>query len=896
MPTGAEKGPAAAKPRFEAGFTQFAGFTFLLLLSFVAATGALELRNSASVRETVEGITSASLPELVDTQKLLLSIENLRRFAEVAYVSRVSKSRREARLSAREIVAETIFISSEDLHEDALRVSRIIDNIVRLRTGLEKEQETIESSSVIYLQSLESLGPYLRTPQDRQTVFGLFLEFFLSPREDFAVRPHSEASSAFQKHIRDVQLVCDRLAPDLGPSGQSALEGAMRNIDSSLHMIEASLARIDAANTDLNDQWFEIDQILRGMRDRIRIGGESNVESALSRISEAARRASRNTLIMFASLIALLAVHFALLYVFMSKPLKWTSRKLQEIQDGILDTPAPVIRVREVADLARLLDRFSSRIGDLYSQANRFEAEAAAKKDIEEIMRAVFIASLDGYVVWRNGGVELVSPMTLKLLGLDGREEFLEGHRRFGFSARRLAEVTKMAAFEKSVREETTLTSKYGTQVPVELTHLPVTLRGNDCLLTYIRDLRRQKRSEEALREAKEQAEAAATAKIEFLANMSHEIMTPMNGILGLIRMVLSCPLESEQRQRLAKAEDEAMRFTSVMQDILDYSAIDVGNVGRAQADFRIEEVLKAALDGRAAAAYAKGLDLFMKIPPMREAVFSGDLALLYKVLDRLVDNAVKFTDRGYVSVEAAELLAEERAGDSSSVALLFTVNDTGSGISPGESSRLFSAFSQVDGSAARRHRGTGLGLAFAKKAVELMGGRLWCDSRPGMGSSFHFTARFRASEPSAARLGSDMAFRGKAAVVCAPATPGREALLEFLNYFFLDLRVADTAEEALNLMDAQGPSPDVVLADVKVRGGPDQLARALQDRRAAAGASFRGGPASGGGNGLGSRVILMGPRTEAQGAVPDLYIGFLEKPFSLDTLSAVLSKAFAAL
>jgi signal transduction histidine kinase/CheY-like chemotaxis protein len=861
---------------------------FLTLTCFAAVTAAVEVSNLKAVRERVTGISGASLPELVDTQKVLLGVENLRRFAEVAYVSRTPKSRREARLSAREIVAETVFLSSEGLHEDALRVSRIIDSIVRNRTGIEKEQEDIRTSSVIYLQALENMAPYLRTPQERQAVFGLFLDFFISPREDFSARPPEEVAQAFQRHIREVQITADRISPSLSPSGQGVLAAAVGNVDHSLHGIAESFRAMEAANAELKERWEEIDTLLQSMRDRTRIGGETAVESALGAIGDVSSRALADAYALSGALALLIALDFAFLHLFVNRPLRWTSRKLMEIQEGVLDSPAPVIRVREVAVIARHLDRFAGRLGELYRQSNELEEAAAAKNDLEEVMRAVFMASLDGYVVWDGGAVELVSPMTLKLLGVDGRGEFAGRPELYGFSAARLSEILKTAAFEKSVREDATLSAKGGREVPVELTHLPIRFRGRDCLLTYIRDLRRQKRSEEALKDAKVQAEVAATAKSEFLANMSHEIMTPLNGILGLTRMALADGQDGPQRERLRKVELEARRLVSVMHDILDYSAMDTGRIERSETDFTVERVLKSVMDCRAADADARGVEMFMKIHPMRSGALTGDAGLLAKILDRLADNAVKFTDEGYVCLEANELTSEADGpeGGGGQVAVLFTVRDTGIGIPDCEESQVFTAFSQADGSAARRHGGAGLGLSFARKAVELLGGRIWFEPAPGGGTSFHFTARFRsaaagngdagAAAGSAAAAGgkSDMAFRGRTALVCAPSGPGRDSLLEFLNYYFLDVRTAAAPDEAMSLLK-NAPAPDYVLADLKIPGALDFIA----------------GLAAGGGD-SGPPVILMGPKASARSVDSSYYSCYLDKPCSPETLFDALTKA----
>ncbi|MDR2611470.1 MAG: hypothetical protein LBG06_01030 [Deltaproteobacteria bacterium] len=876
--------------RFEVGFTQAIGLMFLLLAVFVVAAGTGEVANIRAVQGEVTGISASSLPELVDNQKILLSIENLRRFAEVAYVSRDTRIRREARLSAREVVGETAFLSSGILRAEALRSARIIDSIVRVRAALETEHEAVRISAAIYLQSLESISPYLRTPQDRQAAFGLLVDFFLSPREEMTVRDPAEVTLAFQRHIREVQMVLDRLGSSQGPATRSYLEAAMLNLDSSLHAIASSLNAIGDRQGELNDLWEEIDGLLRSMRDSVRLGAENSIEGALAGIGEASEEALVKAHAIFGILIALLAADFILLYAFVSRPLRWTSRKLTDIQEGILDTPAPVIRVREVADLARLLDRFSSRLVDIYRQTNELEEAAAGKRDLEEVMRAVFLSSLDGYVVWRDAGVELVSPMILKLLGLDSREEFRRGYASLGFHPDRLAELLTIASFEKSVREEAQLVSKGGKPVPVELTHLPVRLRGADCLLTYIRDLRRQKRSEQALMEAKEQAEVAARAKTEFLANMSHEVLTPMNGILGYTRSILKDGISGDQRRKLMLVEDHARRLSSVMNDILDYSAIETGKVSVSATDFRLERVLRSAIERRISEAEARGIEIFMRIPPLRGEVLTGDSALLGKVLDRLIDNAVKFTEEGYVCLEASELRGDDPAPPEGAVTVLLTVHDTGIGVPMGaDDCGIFRAFHQADNTASRRHGGTGLGLAFAKRAVELLGGRIWCEPRPGGGSSFRFTVRFLRSRADPADEG---ALRGMTALVAAVPTPSREALAECLDYFCLSARVVSGMGEAAAVIDGGGVTPDFLLLDARLPGALDFLKGRSRGGRVGPPApdGAAGEPTVGGG----TAVVLMGSRTAARSFDAELSAGFLERPCCPEMLYLALVRALA--
>ncbi|MDO8541211.1 MAG: ATP-binding protein [Opitutaceae bacterium] len=472
-------------------------------------------------------------------------------------------------------------------------------------------------------------------------------------------------------------------------------------------------------------------------------------------------------------------------------------------------------------------------IGTVQDITARREAEIALRESQAEARKLslvaaktdnpVLISSPDGRIEWANEAFCRVMEYSLdEVVGKNpahfmiGPETNLRTVARIRAAmARGHGTSTDLVNYSKSGR-------KYHLHAEIQPVHGPDGQVVN--FIAVGTDITTRVETEKQLRRAKAEADDASRAKSEFLASMSHEIRTPMNGVIGMTSLLMETTLSPEQRDFVNTIRTSGEALLTIINDILDFSKIESGKMELERAPFELSLCLEEVLDLFALQVSAKRLEMAYYVAPDVPSWITGDGMRLRQILVNLVNNAVKFTPSGSISLEVRRVTRERTElgfapvfADSPRVILEFTVRDTGIGIPGDRVDRLFKAFSQVDSSTTRKYGGTGLGLAICQRLCELMGGTVRVESEPGAGSAFMFTIHTEGAAgpadmksmpptPAALRLGP---------VLCVEDHPVTQARLRgIFAQWGVDCIITPDAAAALRVAAGLPQSPSLLVID----------------------------------------------------------------------------------
>jgi PAS domain S-box-containing protein len=464
----------------------------------------------------------------------------------------------------------------------------------------------------------------------------------------------------------------------------------------------------------------------------------------------------------------------------------------------------------------------------------RVQRQRRRVADLLRRQRAIFAASPHGVAMFENRRIVLASPSFERMFGYGAGEMLGQGARILFRSDEDFVEIGRQV-YESTARTGTFTYEKLmqrrdGSTFWCRVTAASLAGAASmSQLMALYEDVSDEHEAADALREAKRVAEDATREKSMFLANMSHEIRTPMNAIIGMSHLALRTDLNPKQRDYVSKVHNAGTSLLGIINDILDFSKVEAGKLEVESVPFVLDQVLENVSSLIAQKAHDKGLELGFDVARDVPQALVGDPLRLGQILTNLVSNAVKFTERGEITVALRQL-----GSTGEKVQLRGEVRDTGIGMTREQAARLFRAFTQADGSTTRKYGGTGLGLTISKRLVELMGGEIHVESEPGQGSRFIFTLWLGRGDDVQGRKVLPEGLNDLRVLVVDDNAAAREILSELLRALNFSVATAPSGQQALDAVGAaEGDHPfGVVFLDWKMPGMDGlEVARRLRAR-----------------------------------------------------------------
>jgi len=627
----------------------------------------------------------------------------------------------------------------------------------------------------------------------------------------------SEAESMRQSVLADADLARHAFHADsLGTQANAVMLDSLSTITDALNAQTDSIKDLaeagdwEALELRLNSQVRDISTMTGSLTESM--DTEVTAERATMR-QEIARVVRNGVLTVVFTGLAIVALATLLGYSLtrrIAHPLGALVEASHALAQGEFEHRVTITGKDELADLGRVFNDTAIQLRDLYAAVQR--SEASFRSLIENSADLIAVIGADGAIFYespscqkvlgygsaastRRNIAEWIHPDDLpKLLQVASQDavgstlwtlelRFLRADNTWGVLESSVRNLLHDPAINGVVINSRDITAR--RQAEEEIRKL------NDDLERRVADRTRQ------LETAKTMAEAANQSKSEFLANMSHEIRTPMNGILGMTELALDTDLTQEQREYIVTVRASADALLDIINDILDFSKIEAGKLSLDLIAFNFRNHLAQTMKPLALRAHQKGLELTCDVRPGVPEEVVSDPTRLRQIIVNLVGNAIKFTETGEVAVQASAASAP-----SGGAALHFAVRDTGIGI-PAEKQRLiFDAFSQADGSTARRFGGTGLGLTISSRLVEMMGGSISVESSLGRGSCFHIIIPVAVAQPAApVRPADESRAAGLPVLIVDDNETNRRLLKEMLERWKMKPVLAASAEEGLALL-----------------------------------------------------------------------------------------------